>query len=323
MKRFFICLILIFSVFFSSFGFTVYADREELFLGGYAAGFTLTTKGAHVVGLSDVITENGIISPAKAAGVQAGDVIIKIDDLDVNDADEIEKAVKDARSKTICVKRNDEYLFFTVTPVKDICGNVKIGVFVKDDMNGIGTITFIKGNKFGSLGHPVLNDSDKIMEISGGKIFPCEINGLIKGERGTPGELRGTFDIKKTEGTIQKNTTSGVFGTLNENFDKKSLTKISEGIAKVGAAKIYSTITGQTPQEYDICIVKTDDHSDTKNFVIKITDKDLLNLTGGIVQGMSGSPIVQDGKLVGAVTHVFVNDPARGFGISIKNMLNN
>lgn len=323
MKKFIFCFLLVFTACISCFGFTAYAEGDDLFLGGYAAGFTLTSKGAHVVGLSDVITENGIVSPAKNAGVQTGDIIIKIDKSDVNDANDIEGAVKDACPKTLCVKRNGEYLFFSVTPVKDICGNVKIGVFVRDDMNGIGTITYIKGNKFGSLGHPVLNEDEKIMEISGGKIFSCEINGFVKGERGTPGELRGTFDKKKADGVIQKNTASGVFGTLNENFDKSNLKKITEGSAKIGNATIYSTITGQEPQEYNISIVKTDDHSETKNFVIKVTDKNLLNLTGGIVQGMSGSPIVQDGKLIGAVTHVFVNDPSRGFGISIKNMLNN
>ena len=155
-------------------------------------------------------------------------------------------------------------------------------------------------------------------------MFNCEITGFIKGERGRAGELRGTFDRRRKIASLDKNLNSGVYGDICDNENLSNLREIELGNAKMGDASIYTTINGTCPKEYSISIIKVDTISrDTKNFVIRITDQRLLELTGGIVQGMSGSPIVQNGKLVGAVTHVFINDPTRGFGISIDNMINN
>lgn len=318
----FLFLILaIYSLFIFSFN-TVYAFEEKIYLGGMPAGFSLLTRGASIVGLSDVITEKGLLSPAKEAGLKVGDTILKIDGVDINGASDIEKSLVDGLVKNLTVKRCGEVFNDTITPAKDLSGNFKLGIFVRDNVNGIGTITYVKGNRFASLGHPVLNDNSEIVEIIGGDLFHCNITDYIKGERGKPGELRGIFIRKDVIGTIDKNTECGVFGTYKE-INKDELISIETAEAVMGNATIYTTIKGESPKEYSITIIKVDNGLGQKNFVIKINDERLLECTGGIVQGMSGSPIVQNGKLVGAVTHVFINDPTRGFGVSIQNMLNN
>ena len=196
-------------------------------------------------------------------------------------------------------------------------------MFIKDDINGIGTITFIKGNKFASLGHPIVSEEGENLEILTGNLYNCSISGCIKGEKGKAGELRGVFIKNNPIATINKNLNTGVFGCLNDNFDKSLLKEIEIGDAKIGDAKIYSTIDNGNPKYYSISIVKIDCDINSKNFVIKINDEELLSKTNGIVHGMSGSPIILNDRLVGAVTHVFINDPTRGFGLSIDKMLNN
>jgi len=319
-RRFIILFIAIVSIF-SCFNVNVFADEEEIYLGGMPAGFALYTRGAEIVGLCDVITENGSISPAKNADILVGDKILYIDGCEINSALDIEKSIKSNYNKTITIDRQGETILKIVTPAKDINGKYKLGLFIRDEINGIGTITFIKGNKFASLGHPVLNNEGKTYEIIGGNLYNCKITGNIKGERGKAGELRGVFLRNEKLGNIEKNNLVGVYGTI-KNIDKSNLIKTEIGNAKPGKAQIVSTIDGATPKKYDISIIKVDNTSSCKNFVIKIIDNDLLNKTGGIVQGMSGSPIIQNNKLVGAVTHVFINDPTRGFGLSIDKMLN-
>lgn len=319
-RRFFILLIAIVSIF-SCFKVNVFADEEEIYLGGMPAGFALYTRGAEIVGLCDVITENGSISPAKNADILVGDKILFIDGFEINSALDIEKSIKSNYNKTITIERQGETMLKIITPAKDINGKYKLGLFIRDEINGIGTITFIKGNRFASLGHPVLNNAGKTYEIIGGNLYNCKITGNIKGERGKAGELRGVFLRNEKVGKIEKNNSVGVYGSI-ENIDKSTLIKTEIGDAKPGKAQILSTIDGVKPKKYDISIIKVDNTSSCKNFVIKIIDNDLLNNTGGIVQGMSGSPIIQNNKLVGAVTHVFINDPTRGFGLSIDKMLN-
>ncbi|MBE5754317.1 MAG: SpoIVB peptidase [Clostridiales bacterium] len=304
---------------------SAYAENfdNKLYLGGIPAGFAIQTRGAYIVGLCDVVTENGVISPSKDAGILVGDVIMTIDGVEINCAKDIENVIKNKKSTTIAIERAGENIIKNVSPAKDVGGSFKLGIFVKDDVCGIGTITFIKGNRFASLGHPVINEDGNITKIVEGNIFKCNVSGCVKGERGKPGELKGVFLKTNAIGFIDKNKESGVYGNISTSFDKKDLIEIDAGDAVMGDAEIYTTVKGNKPEKYDISIIKIDNENENKNFVIKIIDKRLLNCTNGIVQGMSGSPIVQNNKLVGAVTHVFINDPTRGFGISIDNMLNN
>ncbi len=322
-RKYSILLLLLAIITFFSAGYSkAYAKSNQVYLGGMPAGFSLFTRGATVVGLCDVVTENGLISPSKNVGICVGDTILYIDEYEINNALDIEKALETGGTKLLTLSRNDELILEKVSTVKDMSGHNKLGVFVRDDVSGIGTITFINGDRFASLGHPVLDESGELLKITGGKLYNCNITGRVKGERGKAGELRGLFIRSKEIACIEKNQEVGVFGKLNSSFDRSNLTKIEIGQAHMGNASIFSTIDGKSPKEYSISIVKVDNNSETKNFVVKITDSELISSTGGIVQGMSGSPIVQDGKLVGAITHVFINDPTRGFGVAISNMLN-
>ncbi len=317
-----ITLVLLISAFFTS-GITAYADGVKVYLGGMPAGFSMSTRGANVLGLCDVITDDGIKSPSRDSNLQIGDIILSIDGIEVNSAQDIAKVLNNSDLKILKVNREDNIFLTEIIPAKDITGNYKLGVYIKDNINGIGTVTFIKGNRIAALGHPVLNDDGSILDITSGDVYSCEITGYVRGERGKPGELRGIFNRNDVIATIEKNLENGLYGKLTQNAKIKNLQAIETGSAKVGKATIKTTISDDNAIEYEISIIKVDLSNDTKNFVLKITDERLLSTTGGIVQGMSGSPIIQDGKLVGAVTHVFINDPTRGFGISIDKMINN
>ena len=317
---FFIILCLLISLF--SVSSVAYADElgNSVYLGGMPAGFSVYTKGAFVNGFSSVICNDGVYSPAKDAGVEIGDVILSINNVETNNVLDIEKSLTDTNDKILKIDRNLEIKYITVKPKMDLSGNIKLGLFIRDGINGIGTITYIKGNNFASLGHPVTTENGEIANICGGNIFSCNITGVIKGVKGRAGELRGVFLKDNVVGYIEKNIKTGVYGKINDNFKLNNLRKIELGKPNVGDAIIFSTLSGSTPEEYTISIIKVDKNRTTKDLVIKITDEKLLENAGGIVQGLSGSPIIQCGKLVGAVTHVFINDPTRGFAISIDNM---
>ena len=312
-------LIMLFSL--CSFSVNVAFAEEKIYLGGMPAGFIISTKGVEVVGVGDVVTEDGVKCPAKDSGIEIGDIILKIDDHDTNSLSDVEMAINKQNSVVILIDRHDEKIIKNVEVVKDLSEKNRLGIFIKDTVSGIGTITYIKGNRFGSLGHAIVNENGKIIETTGGNVYSCNITGYVKGERGKAGELKGVFSRSNPIYKIEKNLDCGVYGSTVEVHDKLEEVKI--GHAVPGDAQIVSTISGCIGQKYDISIIKVDQGQKTKNFVIKVNDKRLLDSTGGIVQGMSGSPILQNGKLVGAVTHVFLNDPTRGFGIEIGNMLNN
>ena len=322
MKKFLVFFIsIIFCCIFTNSTFIAYADDNEVILGGFTAGFSVKTKGVGVIGLCDVITEDGIKTPSKDANLCVGDIILSINGVEVRDAEDISREIQDGKLKILSIKRCDYYLETIVVPIKDINGIYKIGVYLRDDICGIGTITFIKNGKYASLGHPILDEDGKLLSFVDGTLSECNITGCVKGERGKAGELRGVFLKTPSIGNVIKNTDSGVYGNMNKNYlENLPKEKISIGDAKIGNAKIVSTVS-DTKKSYDVSIVKIDKYRETRNFVIKIEDDELLGLTGGIVQGMSGSPIIQDGRLVGAITHVFINDPTRGFGISVSNML--
>ena len=306
-----------------------FADEECLYLGGFPAGFVLNTKVVEVIGVCDVITEDGVRSPAREAGIKTGDVIDKINGEEVNASSDINALLsREFKKFEIEILRGGESLKLAVTPAKEISsGGKRLGVLVKDSINGIGTVTYIDGKnkKFASLGHPVSDSNNNLIAINGGTIYGSLIYDVKKGVRGTPGELRGAFENGVVIGKAKVNCPCGVFGDIAENFNYSNLLRISKADiddVQIGEAYIYTTTYGTSADKYKISIVKVDKgNKDNRNFVIKIDDNKLLEKTGGIVQGMSGSPIVQNGKLIGAVTHVFVNDPTRGYGIGIDNML--
>lgn len=302
-------------------------DADYLYLGGIPAGFTLKTNGATVIGLNDVVTDSGMVSPSKDGDIRIGDIILSIDGVAVDGLSSVAEILKssDGKSLSVKLKRNGEVLVRCVSPKKDAGGNFRLGLFLRDDLNGIGTVTYFKSNgEFAALGHPVLNESGERLEITGGNCYLCSIVGVTKGERGKAGELKGIFLNSDKIGNLTKNASTGLYGVADESFSYKKYSKVETGAGVVGNATIITCIDGVSPKEYHVNIVKTDfGNGENKNFVIKITDKALLSVTNGILQGMSGSPIIQNGKLIGAVTHVFINDPSRGFGISIDKMLEN
>ncbi len=329
-KRFITTLLIFLGAWFcfgGSFICKVFA-QEEVYLGGFPAGFVLNMQGVQIVGFSDVITDNGVRSPAKAAGLKSGDVIVELDGEPIICAEDLENACQNFTGKIALLTfiRDGERLKAAAEPAKDLSsGTYRLGILIRDSVSGIGTVTYVKKDgDFGALGHPVYDETGKIMKISGGNSYKCNIIGVTRGEKGAPGELRGLFFKEQKQGEIIQNTACGIFGKLDQNFSITQKTVPVAGIAEVrmGEASIFTTVDGEEPKEYSISIVKIDrNNKDNKNFVIKITDKELLSVTNGIVQGMSGSPILQNGKIVGAVTHVFVNNPERGYGVSIEKML--
>lgn len=306
------------------------ADTRELYLGGFPAGFTLNTTTVEVVGICDVLTTDGLKSPARESGIKTGDIIEKINGRSVTSTSDINDILADNYKKfNITINRGGDSFLLYINPVKDLSsGAGRLGILVKDTINGVGTVTYIdKSNKkFASLGHPVSDPNGNLIQINGGTVYNCLIYDVKKGVKGTPGELRGAFENGSMIGKAKLNCHCGIYGDLSDGYDTSNLIKIEKGSideVRIGKACIYTTVHGNDVQKYEVSIVKTDkNNKDNRNFVIKIDDEALLAKSGGIVQGMSGSPIVQNGKLIGAVTHVFVNDPTRGYGIAIDAMLN-
>ncbi|MBR4940503.1 MAG: PDZ domain-containing protein, partial [Clostridia bacterium] len=268
----------------------------------------------------------------KAAGLKPGDLITAVNGRIITENRDLRAALSEcAGVKTeLRVNRNGQELTLTVTPEKGLKGEVKIGASVRDSMAGIGTVTYFdpEASTFGSLGHGICqSENGCLFPVGSGCLVPSTVVGVNRGTEGEPGELLGEFEGDKNSGNLTGNTVSGLFGEIEKdsafflNGDEKAI-PVGEGIKK-GKAYIMSNIYDKEVNLYEIEVVKiVNSERETRNFIIRVTDTVLLEATGGIVQGMSGSPIIQNGKLVGAVTHVLVNDPTMGYGILIENMLN-
>ncbi len=310
------------------------AECTKVIPGGKSIGVTLSTDGVIVAGVSDIMVDEGKqISPAKVAGIKAGDIIKSFNNEPVNSVAELSDAIINSGGKScsITLSRGKKIVHTTVLPeISSSDRQFKIGAWVKDAASGIGTITFYNPETkfFAALGHGICDaDSGNIIDVSDGEILSSTIVSVDKSKKGTPGELNGVFsENSRCLGNIAHNRPTGICGTVT---DELSLSHQPVYIAKkeevkTGAAYILANVEGNLIEKFDIEIIRIItgiDITTSKNMIIKITDNKLLEKTGGIVQGMSGSPIVQNGKLVGAVTHVFVNDPTRGYGIFIENML--
>jgi len=300
--------------------------------GGHSLGVKLRPNGVIVVGLASVIDENGVRHhPAQEAGIQVGDTIVMANNQKISQAEELSKIIDNQKTVNLVIKRNGEMINVTLTPVKNNLGSYQIGLWVRDIAAGVGTLTFYdpKTNFYGALGH-IISDADtgKIIEVGEGEIIRAKISSITPGKKNQPGEKKGVFVHEdKIIGNIVANTPFGIFGRAYQPFKNPfydSLPVATVNQVQEGKAKILTVVEGEKIEEFDIEILKIikQSYPNDKGMIIKITDKELIEKTGGIIQGMSGSPIIQNGYLVGAVTHVFVNDPTKGYGIFIEWMLN-
>lgn len=316
------------------------SDTKYAIPCGMPVGIYMKSDGLMVIGTGDVETKEGtFIDPAEGI-LKSGDYIETINGEPADDKDDMIEAVAAAKESPLKlrVRRDDETMDVTMTPVETKDGGYKLGVWIRDDTQGIGTMTYVtESGSYGALGHGISDtDTGLLVSTSGGELYDTEIKGIEKGSLGKPGVLSGViyYGGQSKLGTIDSNTEQGIFGAVGSRMWKEIDKTLGEGPArepipigyrqdvKKGKAFIRSCISGE-PKDYEIEIQKVDYSTSHKNksLVIKVTDPALLELTGGIVQGMSGSPIIQDGKLIGAVTHVFIQDSTRGYGIFIENML--
>ncbi|MBR5478737.1 MAG: SpoIVB peptidase [Clostridia bacterium] len=296
---------------------------------GHTTGIKMFSKGVIVVGTTEVLTERDSVSPSD--GIKKGDVITKVNGIGIEKSEDFQEVIRKSGGKPVklTVLHGDREKQFLLTPAKDMEGEYKLGLWVRDSMAGIGTITFYhpQSGTFGALGHGICDsDTGVLIPFRKGSVMESTVDDVKKGVEGEPGELKGNYNLSGDYGILMDNTNSGIFGKVKRGMEfgsEKPIPVAKKSEVKCGPATILSNIEGDNVEEYKIEIVKIypSGENDTKNMMIKICDKNLIEKTGGIVQGMSGSPILQNGKIVGAVTHVLVNDPCRGYGIFIENML--
>lgn len=303
--------------------------------GGDCIGVKVYSKGVLIVGESKVQLEDGSWStPYEAGTFKTGDLLLKIDDYEIEEAEEISKIINNIGSKKVILtcQRDGKIFNAEVTPLKCLeDGKYKIGLWVRDGAMGVGTLTFYSPDysSYAALGHGISDeDSKSLIELGTGEIYGANVFSVTKGRSESPGEIRGILVEEDKKGTIEKNSNAGIIGSLDvlstEMSTREKISVASKNEVKVGPAKIRCTIdNSQEIKEYDVEIQKVSSSNffETKGMIIKVTDEELISKTGGIIQGMSGSPIIQNGKLVGAVTHVYVNDPTKGYGIFAETMI--
>ena len=307
-------------------------ENIHLTPGGMPIGIYMEIDGILVLDTERLEDLDGnMCEPAKNI-IKKGDYIVSINEMKVDDKQDLIKAVNDMDQKDVIlgIRREESSFEVSLDAVEVEDGEYKLGVWVRDNVQGLGTITYVTDdNQFGALGHGIHDiDTDELLNIKSGNIYGINIVGIQKGKRGEPGGMEGVilYNHRNIYGAINENTENGVYGTVQK---RGKLIEVDERLPicqkkdiKLGKAVVRSAITGEV-KDYDIRIISVDyfARNENKRIMIEVVDEELLELTGGIVQGMSGSPIIQDGKLVGAVTHVLVNDPTRGYGIFIENML--
>lgn len=302
--------------------------RQYVVLGGDIFGIKLYTDGVIVVGTDTIETDNGNICPAEKAGLKTGDVILYFNDIKIESTKQFTSLLQNNKGKNakLTVNRNDKNIDLNFASVKEkTSGKYKAGLWVRDSTAGIGTVTFYNtsNNSFGGLGHAICDiDTGETMPMRKGEMAEAYVNGLYKSQNGCVGELCGVL-TGKTLGALCVNNETGIYGYTYFGAQGGQLPVAVKQEVKEGYAQIYCTIDKNPPQYYDVKIAKVYSNSSSvnKDLVVEVTDKDLISKTGGILQGMSGTPIIQNGMLVGAITHVFVNNPKQGYGIFAERML--
>ena len=297
---------------------------------GRAVGIKLFADGVMVVGLAQVGQEGAADSPARNCGLKTGDVITHINSEEVSTIEEVQEALQASGGAKLTIRalRGDKQIQLTATPTENGQGDYQLGAWIRDSMAGIGTVTWYDPATgcFGALGHGI-NDVDTalLMPLQSGSIMYATVSDVQKGVQGKPGELHGAFEVTRDMGELTANTGSGVFGQLTDPALVEGLQPVevaARSQVKTGKATILSNVSGDTVEEYTVEIIHVYPGDESgRDLMLKVTDQRLLDTTGGIVQGMSGSPILQNGRIVGAVTHVLVNDPTRGYGILAETML--
>ena len=311
----FICLIGVLPI-------SVFAYSDKVILGGESIGIQIDTPGVMVIGFYKV---NGDYIKG-VPEIKPGDLIVKVNDQSISTihdlTSQIEKDIKDEEI-TLTVKRGEDILPINLQ-LEKVDGVYKTGLYVKDRISGIGTLTYIDPTSkvYGALGHEILESTtSEIVEVKTGSIFESTITSIQKSTTGVAGAKNVTFNYENVLGDIKTNGTHGIYGIYEDNLNTSYIDIAKPSEVKIGKATIYTVLNGEEKKEFEIEITSIKEYSNTKNLQFTITDKELIDKTGGVVQGMSGSPIVQDGKLIGAVTHVIVDDPLTGYGIFITTML--
>lgn len=301
--------------------------ETSVYLGGFPIGIKLYCDGVVVVDTQNVETSGAVLNPAQKAGILKGDIIKSIDGVKVTTNSEVSEIIEESNGRELKMQilRNGEIKNVVFSSVySSVSGGYKAGLWIRDSSAGIGTVTFYtQKGEFASLGHAVCDvDTGELLPISTGETTDAKITGCYKGKSGTAGELCGILESDST-GKIMVNKSIGIYGVFNEVDTTKALYPLCrKNEVKMGAAQIVTTVEEGKQEAFNIEIERIDYISgENKNLVIKVTDENLIAKTGGIIQGMSGSPIIQNGKLVGAVTHVFLNDPTGGYGIFAETML--
>ncbi len=312
-------------------------NNSSVYVGGETVGFNLFSEGVICVGSNPIVTADGVMEPIKESEILDGDAITHIEGIEIKSIQDVDRIINlplyAGKELQVTLKRNGEEFLATIRPMFDLFSQkYKLGMWVRNNASGVGTLTYIKQNnfRFGAVGHPIVDTSlGENFNVESGNIYRCKLLGIKKGEKNNPGEIRSSMNLSDDAlGLADTNCKYGVYGNiLNKSIiDAERTANLGGRLSvKLGDAKIYCNLDNEGVKAYDIKIIKANKQNtaDDKSMIIKVTDKELLEKTGGIIQGMSGSPIVQNGKLVGAVTHVFVNDPTRGYGVYVDWMVDN